>query len=104
MGFYKRHLFFCINRKAPGKVCCGAKNAEYYGQYCRKQLVARGLYGKEGCGVSVSQCLGRCASGPCLVIYPEGVWYRYNTEADLDAIIEGHCVGGLPLQHLLMEE
>lgn len=92
MSFYKKHLFFCINKKAPGKICCGENDAEYYAQYCREQLVARGRHGKDQCRVSLSQCLGRCASGPWVVIYPEGLWYRYSTEADIDALIEEHCV------------
>ncbi|MHA7840529.1 MAG: (2Fe-2S) ferredoxin domain-containing protein [Gammaproteobacteria bacterium] len=104
MSFYEKHLFFCTNMKPPGKVCCGNNNAEYFAQYCREQLVTRGLHGRGKFRVSISQCLGRCASGPCLVIYPEGAWYRYETEKDIDAIIEAHCIGGVPVTDLLLEE
>lgn len=104
MGFYKKHLFFCTNFKDSGKVCCGANNAEYYAQYCREQLRGRGFLGKDQCGVSISKCLGRCALGPCLVIYPDGVWYQYKTESDLDLIIEQHCMDGVPVKELMMKD
>lgn len=35
-------------------------------------------------------CLDRCELGPVMVIYPEGVWYTYNNQADVDEIIEQH--------------
>ena len=38
--------------------------------------------------------------GPVLVVYPEGVWYRYRDEGDLDEIVERHLLGGTPVDHL----
>ena len=40
--------------------------------------------------VNNAGCLNRCALGPVLVIYPEGVWYHYQTTDDIDEIIESH--------------
>jgi (2Fe-2S) ferredoxin len=42
----------------------------------------------------------RCERGPCLVVYPEAVWYRYESNADIDAIIDEHIVGGQPVERL----
>ena len=50
--------------------------------------------GIAGVRVNSSGCLDRCELGPCLVIYPEGVWYRINSTADVDAVLEAHLVGG----------
>lgn len=53
--------------------------------------------------VSKSGCLGRCSSGPCIVIYPEGVWYTYSSFADIDEIIEKHLISGDRAQELLID-
>ena len=45
-------------------------------------------------------CLGVCSHGPIVVVYPEGVWYRYADKADIDAIIEEHLVQGRPVERL----
>jgi len=47
-------------------------------------------------GVRVNQagCLDRCELGPCAVVYPEGVWYRVDSFAAVDEVLEKHVVGG----------
>lgn len=39
-------------------------------------------------GFTVSGCLGRCGEGPCLVIYPSGIWCRFDSREDIDEILE----------------
>ena len=39
-------------------------------------------------------CLNRCEMGPTMVIYPEGVWYTYRNEADIDEILKSHVMKG----------
>jgi (2Fe-2S) ferredoxin len=34
------------------------------------------------------------------VVYPEGTWYTYVDEADVDEIIESHLVNGEPVERL----
>ena len=45
----------------------------------------------------------RCEEGPCLAIYPQGVWYRYASVEDIDEIIDQHVVGGKIVKRLLMD-
>lgn len=52
--------------------------------------------------VNASQCLDRCELGPTMVIYPEGIWYRYRSTADIDEIIESHLIGGKPVARLML--
>jgi (2Fe-2S) ferredoxin len=49
-------------------------------------------------------CLDRCEHGPCIVVYPEGIWYRVSNEKDVDAVLEGHVKRGLRLHDLMLPE
>ena len=55
-----------------------------------------------GLRVNQAGCLDRCELGPTLVIYPEGVWYHYRSEADVDEILERHILGGERVERLLL--
>jgi (2Fe-2S) ferredoxin len=37
-----------------------------------------------------------------VVVYPEGIWYRVQSEADVKEIMERHIVKGEPVERLLM--
>jgi len=52
--------------------------------------------------VNAAQCLDRCELGPTMVIYPEGIWYRYRSTADIDEIIESHLIAGKPVERLML--
>ena len=44
--------------------------------------------------VNQSGCLDKCESGPVMVIYPQGVWYKYKDKIDVDEIINSHLIKG----------
>jgi (2Fe-2S) ferredoxin len=101
---YKKHLFFCINQRKSGKPCCQDHDAEGMVSYAKSAVKRLGLKGPGGVRVNKAGCLGRCALGPCVVIYPEGVWYRYHGKADIDRIIEQHCLNGRVVSDLLIPD
>ena len=48
-------------------------------------------------------CLDRCEYGPNMVIYPEGVWYRYESTEDLDEILQKHLIEGGRVERLMLQ-
>ncbi|MBS0308963.1 MAG: (2Fe-2S) ferredoxin domain-containing protein [Proteobacteria bacterium] len=99
-SYYQHHVFFCVNQREGGRPCCfdkGAKNAQEHAKARIKQL---DLSGAGKVRINQSGCLDRCEEGPVLVVYPEGVWYTYVDNADIDDIIDSHLVGGKPVERL----
>lgn len=102
MSYYEKHLFFCTNKR-EGRQCCQDAGADELRHYLKKRVKALGLSGKGKIRVNSAGCLDRCAEGPVLVIYPEGVWYTYQNKEDLDEILEQHILHGQPVTRLLLK-
>jgi (2Fe-2S) ferredoxin len=100
--FYSSHIFCCTNERPDGhpRGCCKAKGAEELRAYMKKRA---GEIGLRGIRVNAAGCLDRCELGPTLVIYPEGVWYTYQTKEDLDEILETHVKGGGRVDRLMLD-
>lgn len=99
--YYKAHVFCCTNERPAGHAlgCCKEKGSEKLRNYMKSRVKELGL---EGVRVNLSGCLDRCALGPVMVIYPEGIWYTYNTEVDVEEIIERHLKKGERVERLLL--
>ena len=54
--------------------------------------------------VNSAGCLDRCELGPVLVIYPDNVWYHYETTADIDEILQSHVIDKNPVTRLLLTD
>ncbi|TSE19737.1 Ferredoxin, 2Fe-2S [Tepidimonas alkaliphilus] len=101
-GYYRHHIFFCLNHRDGGQVCCAQHGAEQAFEHCKARVKALGLAGPGGVRVNRAGCLDRCAGGPVAVVYPEGVWYTYVDQADIDEIVTSHLQGGVVVQRLLL--
>jgi (2Fe-2S) ferredoxin len=102
MSYYRRHVFFCCNQRDPasGRTCCNAKGASEMRQYAKERVQALGLAGAGEVRINQAGCLDRCEEGPCMVIYPEAVWYTYVDRADVDEILEEHVRHGRIVERL----
>ena len=101
--YYARHAFFCTNKKSTGKKCCHNANAEQMREYAKGLVKRQGMHGTSQVRVSASGCLGRCSEGPCVVVYPEAVWYTYQTPQDVEEIVEKHLLQGTIVDRLLLD-
>lgn len=86
-----------------GKTCCANSGGDEFFDYLKTRLLELEMHGPGKIRVSKSGCLGRCNLGPCVVIYPEGVWYTYSSVADIDEIIDTHLINNKLASQLLIE-
>lgn len=103
--YFAKHLFVCTNqrnnpcRKSCGDHDMGAHAVDYLKEHAKKM----GLMGKGKLRISQSGCLGRCNEGPVMVLYPQGRWYTYANDNDLQEILEEELVNDRVVERLLIE-
>ncbi len=100
MSYYQRHVFFCINQREPGAVCCNNHGATQLREYAKAKVKALKLDGKGKVRINQAGCMDRCSEGPVIVVYPEEVWYTYVDQEDIDEIIEEHLNHGHVVERL----
>ncbi|MEW6353758.1 MAG: NAD(P)H-dependent oxidoreductase subunit E [Pseudomonadota bacterium] len=98
--YYRHHLFFCVNQRAPGEISCNNCGAQALRDYAKARIKELGLSGQGKVRVNNAGCLDRCEEGPVLVVYPEGVWYTYVDQDDIDEIINEHVLNGRVVERL----
>jgi (2Fe-2S) ferredoxin len=97
---YERHVFVCENERpaADPKGCCAAKGGREIRALMKQAVAKAGL--RERVRVNAAGCLGQCAHGVTVVVYPEAVWYGHVRVDDVDRIVEEHLAGGRPVEDL----
>ena len=103
MTFFQHHIFCCTNRREPGHTrgCCAEKDADALRDYMKQRVKAAKISSTR---VNNAGCLDRCEQGPCMVIYPEGVWYACKTKADVDEVISEHLQNGRVVERLKLAD
>jgi (2Fe-2S) ferredoxin len=100
--FYRAHIFCCTNRRPAGhpRGCCAERGSEELRDYMKDQAKKLGL---KDVRVNMAGCLDRCELGPCIVIYPEGVWYSVRDKADIDEVLNVHVKQGGRVHRLMLQ-
>jgi len=99
---YEVHVFCCVNERPPThrRGCCSEKGSRNLADYmCRLAMVTAA---DRRIRINLAGCLNVCEQGPTMVIYPEGVWYHYEDETDIEEILERHVKRGQRVQRLLI--
>ncbi len=99
--FYSKHVFCCTNVRAADdpRGCCHARGGTALRNYMK--LKAKNL-GLSDIRINAAGCLDRCALGPTMVIYPEGIWYSCKTREDVDEVLQVHLVEGGRVDRLIL--
>jgi (2Fe-2S) ferredoxin len=99
-AYFQHHVFFCINERNDGRACCADRNAQALQDYAKKRLKTLDMNGPGKIRINKAGCLDRCEEGPVLVVYPEGIWYTYIDQEDIDEIVDSHLIAGKPVERL----
>jgi (2Fe-2S) ferredoxin len=94
---YRRHVLVCTGEFCSAERRGRALYADLPGLLEREGL----LFGATRVKRGETPCLGVCASGPVMVVYPEGVWYAGVTPELLERIVVQHLRDGKPVEEAI---
>ena len=100
MSYYQHHVFFCCNQREAGAQCCNNHGSQALRDYAKAKVKELKLSGEGKLRVNTAGCLDRCDEGPCVVVYPEAVWYTYVDREDIDEIVDEHLQHGRIVERL----
>ncbi len=105
MSYFERHLFICANARhdACKQSCNDNGEADAALEFLKTRSKELGLAGPGKLRISKAGCLGRCESGPAMVIYPEARWYTYIDEEDLNDILIQDLQNRQAVERLLID-
>ncbi len=100
--YFACHVFSCTNVRPEGhpRGSCARKGSVALRDYMKDKAKKMGL---KGIRINAAGCLDRCELGPTLVIYPDGIWYRFASESDVDEILETHIKNKGRVERLLLK-
>ena len=82
---YVSHIFVCTNDRGGKRKSCADNNSPAVRKSLKEAVADRGWKGRVR--VSQSGCMGLCAKGPNVMIYPQKIWFSDVSTDDVDLIM-----------------
>ncbi|MCG6881017.1 MAG: (2Fe-2S) ferredoxin domain-containing protein [Deltaproteobacteria bacterium] len=79
------HVFVCTNDRYGKKISCADNDSPGIRKALKGAVKDKGWKGKVR--VSQSGCMGLCAVGPNVMLYPQNVWFSGVSMGDVDLIV-----------------
>lgn len=98
---YEQHVFICGHERPDGAARPSCRNRGSLELLSAIKAAARDE-GLANIRIQKSGCLDFCENGIACVVYPNGTWYRLNTELDIKSLIQ-HIKQGTVDSTLLMD-
>lgn len=83
---YACHVFVCTNNRHGDRKSCADGGNEALKDFLKAETEKRGW--KTRVRVSSSGCMGLCAKGPNVLLYPQGVWFCDVSAGDGERILD----------------
>ena len=83
---YVSHVFVCVNDRHGKRKSCADGDSPKVRKALKQAIYDRGWKGR----IRVSQCgcMGLCAEGPNVILYPQRIWFSGVRPSDVDTILE----------------
>ena len=79
------HIFVCTNDRDGEKKSCADNNSQLVRSKLKEAVSEKGWKGKVR--VSPSGCMGLCAKGSNVMIYPQKIWFAGVFPDDVEEIV-----------------
>lgn len=79
---YEKVILVCVNDAKGEKPSCGDHRGEEIFRRLRELAKERGLHPR--IRVTQAKCLGQCAKGCNIMVYPDNVWYSGVSVNDVE--------------------
>lgn len=82
---YVAHVLVCTNDRGGARKSCADNNSPAVKAELKAAINDSGWKGK--IRVSTSGCMGLCAQGSNVMIYPQGIWFSAVSTGDVGEIV-----------------
>jgi len=83
---YVSHVFVCTNDRAGIRKSCADNNSKLIKSKLKDKVNEKGWKGRVR--ISTSGCMGLCAKGSNVMIYPQKIWLSDVFADDVDEIVQ----------------
>jgi (2Fe-2S) ferredoxin len=82
---YVCHVFVCTNDRGGKRKACADNNSPAVKAKLKEIVYGKGWKGKVR--ISTSGCMGLCAQGSNVMLYPQRIWFSEVLPEDVDDIV-----------------